>query len=117
MAALASSIPAASTSTDTEGGMPVDPSSTPINAEANAVYITPVAARTITRPMQPWMCRINKAYAGQTVTVKADARAGYQFVRWEGNVALSSMNSQEAIFTMPDEDVVLTARYKKLFSR
>ena len=34
----------------------------------------------------------------------------------EGNVALSSMNSQEAIFTMPDEDVVLTARYKKLFT-
>ena len=101
---------------DTEGGMPVDPSSTPINAEANAVYITPVAARTITLTNATVDVPDNKAYAGQTVTVKADARAGYQFVRWEGNVALSSMNSQEAIFTMPDEDVVLTARYKKLFT-
>ena len=101
---------------DTEGGMPVDPSSTPINAEANAVYITPVAARTITLTNATVDVPDNKAYAGQTVTVKADARAGYQFVRWEGNVALSSMNSQEATFTMPDEDVVLTARYKKLFT-
>ncbi len=98
------------------GGMPVDPSSTPINAEANAVYITPVAARTITLTNATVDVPDNKAYAGQTVTVKADARAGYQFVRWEGNVALSSMNSQEATFTMPDEDVVLTARYKKLFT-
>ena len=101
---------------DTEGGTPVDPSSTPINAEANAVYITPVAARTITLTNATVDVPDNKAYAGQTVTVKADARAGYQFVRWEGNVALSSMNSQEATFTMPDEDVVLTARYKKLFT-
>ena len=99
-----------------ENGPRVDPSSTPINAEANAVYITPVVARTITLTHATVDVPDNKAYAGQTVTVKADARAGYQFVRWEGNVALSSMNSQEATFTMPDEDVVLTARYKKLFT-
>lgn len=101
---------------DTVGGTPVDPSSKPIDAKANAVYITPVAARTITLTNATVDVPDNKAYAGQTVTVKADARAGYQFVRWEGNVALSSMNSQEATFTMPDEDVVLTARYKKLFT-
>ena len=101
---------------DTVGGTPVDPSSKPIDAKANAVYITPVAARTITLTNATVDGPDNKAYAGQTVTVKADARAGYQFVRWEGNVALSSMNSQEATFTMPDEDVVLTARYKKLFT-
>lgn len=101
---------------DTVDGTPVDPSSKPIDAKANAVYITPVAARTITLTNATVDVPDNKAYAGQTVTVKADARAGYQFVRWEGNVALSSMNSQEATFTMPDEDVVLTARYKKLFT-
>ena len=101
---------------DTVGDTPVDPSSKPIDAKANAVYITPVAARTITLTNATVDVPDNKAYAGQTVTVKADARAGYQFVRWEGNVALSSMNSQEATFTMPDEDVVLTARYKKLFT-
>ena len=104
---------------DTEGGMPVDPSSTPINAEANAVYITPVAARTITLTNATVDVPDNKAYAGQTVTVKAADRAGYQFVRWEVtpvDVTLSSMNSKEATFTMPDKDVVLTARYKKLFT-
>ena len=101
---------------DTVDGTPVDPSGKPIDAKANAVYITPVVARTITLTNATVDVPDNKAYAGQTVTVKADARAGYQFVRWEGNVALSSMNSQEATFTMPDEDVVLTARYKKLFT-
>ena len=101
---------------DTENGTPVDPSSTPIDVNKNAVYITPVAARTITLTNATVDVPDNKAYAGQTVTVKADARAGYQFVRWEGNVALSSMNSQEATFTMPDEEVVLKARYKKLFT-
>lgn len=33
---------------DTKDGMTVDPSSTPINAEANAVYITPVALHALT---------------------------------------------------------------------
>ena len=33
---------------DTENGTRVDPSSTPINAEANAVYITPVALHALT---------------------------------------------------------------------
>lgn len=101
---------------DTEGGTPVDPDTKPINAKANAVYITPAVARTITLTNATVNVPDNKAYAGQTVTVKAADRAGYQFVRWEGNVALSSMNSQEATFTMPDEDVVLTARYKKLYT-
>lgn len=101
---------------DTVDGTPVDPSGKPIDAKANAVYITPAVARTITLTNATVNVPDNKAYAGQTVTVKAADRAGYQFVRWEGNVALSSMNSQEATFTMPDEDVVLTARYKKLYT-
>ena len=101
---------------DTVDGTPVDPDTKSINAKANAVYITPAVARTITLTNATVNVPDNKAYAGQTVTVKAADRAGYQFVRWEGNVALSSMNSQEATFTMPDEDVVLTARYKKLYT-
>lgn len=58
----------------------------------------------------------NKAYEGQTVAVKAADRAGYQFVRWEGNVALSDQNSPEATFTMPNETVKLKARYNKLYT-
>lgn len=104
---------------DTKGGTHVDPSSKPIDAKANAVYITPVAARTITLTNATVDVPDNKAYAGQTVTVKADAREGYQFVRWQvinGTVTLSSMNSKKATFTMPDEDVELWARYNKLFT-
>ena len=104
---------------DTENGTPVDPSSKPIDVNKNAVYITPVAARTITLTNATVDVPENKAYAGQTVTVKADAREGYQFVRWEvieGKVTLSDKNRAEATFTMPDEDVELRARYNKLYT-
>ena len=109
---------------DTEGGTPVDPSSTPINAEANAVYITPVVARTITLTHATVDVPDNKAYAGQTVTVTPDDRTaeGYQFVRWEvvSGIAdaelIRSTTDNTATFTMPDKDVELKARYNKLYT-
>ena len=104
---------------DTEDGMRIDPSSKPIDVNTNAVYITPVMAKNITLTHATVDVPENKAYAGQTVTVKADAREGYQFVRWEvieGKVTLSDKNRAEATFTMPDEDVELRARYNKLYT-
>lgn len=109
---------------DTEGGAPVDPDTTSINAEANAVYITPVVARTITLTHATVDVPDNKAYAGQTVTVTPDDRtaAGYQFVRWEvvSGIAdaelIRSTTDNTATFTMPDEDVELKARYNKLYT-
>lgn len=109
---------------DTVGGTPVDPSSKPIDAKANAVYITPVAARTITLTNATVDVPDNKAYAGQTVTVTPDDRTaeGYQFVRWEvvSGIAdrelIRSTTDNTATFTMPDEDVELKARYNKLFT-
>ena len=104
---------------DTENGTPVDPSSKPIDVNTNAVYITPVMAKNITLTHATVDVPENKAYAGQTVTVKADTREGYQFVRWEvieGKVTLSDKNRAEATFTMPDEDVELRARYNKLYT-
>ena len=108
---------------DTKDGMLVDPD-TPINAEANAVYITPVMARTITLTHATVDVPDNKAYAGQTVTVTPDDRtaAGYQFVRWEvvSGIAdaelIRSTTDNTATFTMPDEDVELKARYNKLYT-
>lgn len=109
---------------DTENGTRVDPSSTPINAEANAVYITPVMARTITLTHATVDVPDNKAYAGQTVTVTPNDRtaAGYQFVRWEvvSGIAdaelIRSKTDNTATFTMPDKDVELKARYNKLYT-
>ena len=109
---------------DTVSGTPVDPSSKPIDAKANAVYITPVAARTITLTNATVDVPDNKAYAGQTVTVTPDDRTaeGYQFVRWEvvSGIAdrelIRSTTDNTATFTMPDEDVELKARYNKLFT-
>ena len=112
---------------DTKDGMTVDPSSTPINAEANAVYITPVALHALT--VKNGTSKVDgadasTAYADQTVTVTPDDRtaAGYQFVRWEvvSGIAdaelIRSKTDNTATFTMPDKDVELKARYNKLYT-
>ncbi|MDR0470352.1 MAG: InlB B-repeat-containing protein [Nitrososphaerota archaeon] len=51
---------------------------------------------------------------GQTVTLNAGTRAGYTFSRWtvnEGSVTLSSTASTTATFTMPTNNVVITASW------
>ena len=107
--------------TATAGGTLVDPS-TPIDASKNAVYITPVAARTIT--VTNGKADKAEAIEGETVTVTPDDRTadGYQFVRWQvvSGIAdaelIRSTTDNTATFTMPDEDVKLWARYNKLFT-
>ena len=49
-----------------------------------------------------------------TVTITADSKSGYRFDHWEivsGNVSLENANSAETTFTMPTENVELTAVY------
>lgn len=105
----------------TAGGTLVDPS-TPIDASKNAVYITPVAARTIT--VTNGKADKAEAIEGETVTVTPDDRTaeGYQFVRWQVVSGITdaelirSKTDNTATFTMPDEDVELKARYNKLYT-
>ena len=81
-------------------------------------------ARTITLTHATVDVPDNKAYAGQTVTVTPDDRTaeGYQFVRWEvvSGIAdrelIRSTTDNTATFTMPDEDVVLKAVPKTLYT-
>ena len=50
----------------------------------------------------------------ETVTITADSKSGYRFDHWEivsGNVTLANANSAETTFTMPAENVELTAVY------
>ena len=100
---------------DTENGTPVDPSSTPINAEANAVYITPVAARTITLTNATVDVPDNKAYAGTQVTATGKAaNSKKNFARWkvsENITDLRSATSETATFTMPEGAVEVAAEY------
>lgn len=105
-----------------ENGPRVDPRITPINAEANAVYITPVAARTIT--VTNGKADKAEAIEGETVTVTPDDRTadGYQFVRWEVVSGITdaelirSKTDNTATFTMPGNAVKLWARYNKLYT-
>ena len=106
---------------DTAGGARVDPS-TPIDASKNAVYITPVAARTIT--VTNGKADKAEAIEGETVTVTPNDRTaeGYQFVRWDVVSGITdaeltrSTTDNTATFTMPGNAVELWARYNKLYT-
>ena len=105
----------------TVGGARVDPS-TPIDASKNAVYITPVAARTIT--VTNGKADKAEAIEGETVTVTPNDRTaeGYQFVRWDVVSGITdaelnrSTTDNTATFTMPGNAVKLWARYNKLYT-
>ena len=114
---------------DTENGTRIDPAIDPIknHLDSSYLHITPVTARAITvtnGTSKVGGADASTAYAGQTVTVTPDDRTaeGYQFVRWEvvSGIAdtelIRSTTDNTATFTMPDEEVVLKARYKKLFT-
>ena len=112
-----------------ESGTAHDPATDPIKKHLDSSYlrITPVTARAITvtnGTSKVGGADASTAYADQTVTVTPDDRtaAGYQFVRWEvvSGIAdtelIRSITDNTATFTMPDEDVKLKARYKKLYT-
>ena len=56
-------------------------------------------------------------YPGDIVTIHADVPEGKEFVKWEvnsGSAVLDNANSDTTSFTMPDEDVEITAVYKDI---
>ena len=55
---------------------------------------------------------------GETVTIKAGERSGYQFGGWTSNrdVAFADASSATTTFTMPNADVTVTANWKKSVS-
>ena len=53
--------------------------------------------------------------SGETVTITADRRSGYTFEKWtvdSGNVTLAKETDSTTIFTMPAENVTVTAAYR-----
>ena len=60
---------------------------------------------------------IDNVYNTCDVTITADVSEGKAFVKWEvnsGSAALDDVNSATTTFTMPDEDVEITAVYKDI---
>lgn len=55
---------------------------------------------------------------GETITIKAGERSGYQFGGWTSNrdVAFADASSATTTFTMPNADVTVTANWKKSVS-
>ena len=107
---------------DTVGGKPVDPNSTPIDVNKNAVYITPKMYYTITSNDAAVIIKVNdkvagKALPGQTIKALAN-KDGWEFEKWEATgVDLGNqVNKNWITFTMPDKDVTLTPNYKQYYT-
>ena len=105
---------------DTVGGKPVDPNSTPIDVNKNAVYITPKMYYTITSNDAAVIIKVNdkvagKALPGQTIKALAN-KDGWEFEKWEATgVDLGNwVNKNWITFEMPESNVTLNPQYAKL---
>ena len=106
---------------DTVGGKPVDPNSTPIDVNKNAVYITPKMYYTITSNDAAVIIKVNdkvagKALPGQTIRAWAPNKDGWEFEKWEatGIDLGKQVNKNWITFKMPESNVTLNPQYAKL---
>lgn len=106
---------------DTVDGTPVDPSGKPIDAKANAVYITPKMYYTINSNDTAVIIKVDdteagKARPGQTIKAWAPNKDGWEFENWEatGIDLGKQVNKNWITFKMPAKNVTLTPHYAKL---
>lgn len=106
---------------DTVDGTPVDPSGKPIDAKANAVYITPKMYYTINSNDTAVIIKVDdteagKARPGQTIKAWAPNKDGWEFENWEatGIDLGKQVNKNWITFKMPESNVTLNPHYAKL---
>lgn len=106
---------------DTVDGTPVDPSGKPIDAKANAVYITPKMYYTINSNDTAVIIKVDdteagKARPGQTIKAGAPNKDGWEFENWEatGIDLGKQVNKNWITFKMPESNVTLNPHYAKL---
>lgn len=108
---------------DTVDGTPVDPSGKPIDAKANAVYITPKMYYTINSNDTAVIIKVDgteagKAFPGQTIRAWAPNKDGWEFEKWNATgVDLGNwVNKDWITFKMPESNVTLNPHYAKLYA-
>lgn len=108
---------------DTVDGTPVDPSGKPIDAKANAVYITPKMYYTINSNDTAVIIKVDdteagKAFPGQTIKAWAPNKDGWEFENWEATgIDLGNwVNKDWITFKMPESNVTLNPHYAKLYA-
>lgn len=106
---------------DTVDGTPVDPSGKPIDAKANAVYITPKMYYTINSNDTAVIIKVDdteagKARPGQMIKAWAPNKDGWEFENWEatGIDLGKQVNKNWITFKMPESNVTLNPHYAKL---
>ena len=87
-------------------------------ASAPVELASPIAATTYTVTVNSGSADVTTAAQGATVTLTADAAsAGKEFDKWSvdsGTITLEDVSSATTTFTMPAEDVKVTAKYKDI---
>lgn len=108
---------------DTVDGTPVDPSGKPIDAKANAVYITPKMYYTINSNDTAVIIKVDdteagKARPGQTIKAWAPNKDGWEFENWEatGIDLGNQVNKNWITFKMPETNVTLNPTYKQYYT-
>ena len=108
---------------DTENGTLVDPDTTSIDVNKNAVYITPKMRYTITSDDAAVIIKVDdvaadKALKGQTIKALAPNKDGWEFEKWEATgVDLGNwVNKNWITFKMPESNVTLNPHYAKLYA-
>ena len=108
---------------DTENGAPVDPRSTPIDVNKNAVYITPKMYYTINSNDTAVIIKVDdteagKARPGQTIKAWAPNKDGWEFENWEatGIDLGKQVNKNWITFKMPETNVTLNPTYKQYYT-
>lgn len=108
---------------DTVDGTPVDPSGKPIDAKANAVYITPKMYYTINSNDTAVIIKVDdteagKARPGQTIKAWAPNKDGWEFENWEatGIDLGKQVNKNWITFKMPETNVTLNPTYKQYYT-
>lgn len=108
---------------DTVDGTPVDPSGKPIDAKANAVYITPKMYYTINSNDTAVIIKVDdteagKARPGQTIKAWAPNKDGWEFENWEatGIDLGKQVNKNWITFKMPESNVTLNPTYKQYYT-
>ena len=106
---------------DTENGTPVDPDTTSIDVNKNAVYITPKMRYTITSDDAAVIIKVDdvaadKALKGQTIKAWAPNKDGWEFEKWNATgIDLGNwVNKDWITFKMPESNVTLNPQYAKL---
>ena len=82
-----------------------------VDAQLGSGVVT-IAPKIYTVKVNGGIADVSKAVAGATVAITAEVPEGKEFVNWTGDVEFADANAAATTFTMPANNVTVTANFK-----